>query len=413
MAIVKPFRALRPEASKASHIAALPYDVMDTKEARYEIEKEPLSFLRIDRPETSFEDGHDMYAPEVYEKAKEILEEMIRNGDFILDDRQYYYIYELTMEGRSQTGIVAVCSVDDYVHGVIKKHENTLARKEQDRIDHITALSAQTGPIFLSYRRNDEIEAEVIKAKAEEAVYDFTSDDGIRHRVWIIKDPGSADRIKDAFSAIDSIYIADGHHRCASACKVCLKKREEGNAKGGDGNEFDYFLSVLFPDSELKIMDYNRVVRDLNGLSESRFFDRLRKTFDITACGKDITRPAHKGQISMYLSGVWYLLDIKDDYKSDDAVDGLDVSILQREVLSPVLGIEDPRTDERIRFVGGIRGLEALRELVDSGMYDIAFAMYPTSIEELFNVADEGRLMPPKSTWFEPKLRSGLFIHMF
>ena len=398
MADVRPFKALRPARDKAEHIAALPYDVMNTEEAREEIAREPLSFLRIDRPETSFPKGYDMYAPEVYEKAKEIFEEMISSGDLREDNDSYYYIYELIMEGRSQTGIVAVCSSLDYRNSVIKKHENTLAAKEQDRIRHITALSAQTGPIFLSYRRNDVIDGIVAEYKKKQPEYDFTADDGIAHRVWIIDDEKDTAAIKECFAKIDSIYIADGHHRCASAVKVS----PEG-----------FFMSVLFPDSELKILDYNRVVKDLNGLSESRFFDRLRKKFVMEQCGAVPVHPERKGEITMYIGGTWYRLTVKDEFVVDDPVQGLDVSILQNEVLSPILNIEDPKTDDRISFVGGIRGLNELVRLVDSGEYEVAFAMYPTSIQELFAVADAGRLMPPKSTWFEPKLRSGLFIHRF
>ena len=412
MADVRPFRALRPAKEKASHIAALPYDVMNTAEAKAEIEREPLSFLRIDRPETSFADGYDMYAPEVYQKAKEIFEGMISDGSFIQDERECYYIYELTMDGRTQTGITAVCSCDDYEKQIIKKHENTLEAKEQDRIRHISTLSAQTGPIFLSYRRDSRIDDIVLRHKEETPVYDFTSDDGISHRVWIIDDEADTAAICDSFRAIDSIYIADGHHRCASAVKVC----RAGKADGADDAAYrdsDYFLSVLFPDSELKILDYNRVVKDLNGLSESRFFDRLRKKFTIEKLGREPVHPDRKGCITMYIGECWYRLEVKPEFVVDDPVDSLDVAILQNEVLSPVLNIEDPKTDERISFVGGIRGLGELMKLVDSGRYEAAFAMYPTSIQELFAVADAGRLMPPKSTWFEPKLRSGLFIHRF
>ena len=412
MADVRPFRALRPAKDKASHIAALPYDVMNTAEAKAEIEREPLSFLRIDRPETSFADGYDMYAPEVYQKAKEIFEGMISDGSFIQDERECYYIYELTMDGRTQTGITAVCSCDDYEKQIIKKHENTLAAKEQDRIRHISTLSAQTGPIFLSYRRDSRIDDIVLRHKEETPVYDFTSDDGISHRVWVIDDEADTAAICDSFRGIDSIYIADGHHRCASAVKVC----RAGKADGADDAAYrdsDYFLSVLFPDSELKIMDYNRVVKDLNGLSESRFFDRLRKKFTIEKLGREPVHPDRKGCITMYIGECWYRLEVKPEFVVDDPVDSLDVAILQNEVLSPVLNIEDPKTDERISFVGGIRGLGELMKLVDSGRYEAAFAMYPTSIQELFAVADAGRLMPPKSTWFEPKLRSGLFIHRF
>ena len=403
MADVRPFKAIRPAEGKAEHIAALPYDVMNTAEAREEIRREPLSFLAIDRPETSFPDGFDMYAPEVYDKARELFEGMLEKGDFVQDKEEAYYIYELTMEGRSQTGIVAVCASSDYENNIIKKHENTLAAKEQDRIRHIAALKAQTGPIFLAYRRQAVIDGITAKYKEGSPVFDFTSPDGITHRGWVI--PGKEDikAIQEAFRGIDDIYIADGHHRCASAVKNCSKLPPEKR----------YFLSVLFPDSELKIYDYNRVVRDLNGLSESRVFDRLRKKYRIEDRGTEPVKPSQKGEMTMYISGRWYALSIKEEFVVDDPVSSLDVAILQNEVLSPVLNIEDPKTDPRISFVGGIRGLGELVRLVDSGEYEVAFAMYPTSISELFAVADAGMLMPPKSTWFEPKLRSGLFINRF
>lgn len=401
MADIRPFRAIRPAKNKAEHIAALPYDVMNTEEAKAEIEREPLSFLAIDRPETNFPKGYDMYAPEVYDKAKEIFGRMIKNGDLREDEKSCYYIYELTMEGRAQTGIVALCSADDYENSVIKKHENTLAAKEQDRIRHISALEAQTGPIFLAYRRDDGIEEIVEKNKKASPLFDFISPDGIGHKGFMISSDDDIEELGRRFGDINEIYIADGHHRCASAVKVCKGLPEEKR----------YFMSVLFPDSELKIYDYNRVVSDLNGLSESRFFDRLRKKYVIERLGESPVKPEHKGQMTMYISGIWYRLDIKPEFIAPDPVSSLDVAILQNEVLAPILNIEDPKTDQRVGFVGGIRGLTELQRLVDSGRYEVAFAMYPTSIEELFAVADAGRLMPPKSTWFEPKLRSGLFIH--
>lgn len=403
MADVKPFRAVRPDKDKAGHIAALPYDVMNTAEAKAEIAREPLSFLAIDRPETNFPDGYDMYAPEVYDKAKEIFDRMISEGFFVQDESEYYYIYELTMDGRSQTGIAALCAASDYENNIIKKHENTLAAKEQDRIRHISALKAQTGPIFLAYRRKQEIDDIVSEYKKRDTIFDFTSPDGISHRGWIISGGEDINRLKESFSSISEIYIADGHHRCASAVKNCRELPAEER----------YFMSVLFPDSELKIYDYNRVVKDLNGLSESRFFDRLRKKYQVEALRKDPVKPSKKGEMTMYISGLWYRLTIKDEFVVEDPVSSLDVAVLQNEVLSPVLNIEDPKTDKRIGFVGGIRGMEELERLVDNGDYEVAFAMYPTSISELFAVADAGRLMPPKSTWFEPKLRSGLFINRF
>jgi uncharacterized protein (DUF1015 family) len=410
MADIKPFMAYRPVADKVDKIAALPYDVYSSKEAREIVEKNPDSFLAIDRPETFFEEGHDMYAPEVYEKAGEELWDRVNRGDFVQDEKKCYYIYELTMNGRSQTGIVAISSIDDYLNNVIKKHENTREDKEIDRINHVYNCNAQTGPIFLCYRENATISQIIERVKAvDEPVYDFVSDDGVGQRVWVMDDEDENNMICRVFTTIDEIYIADGHHRCASAVKVGLKKRAENEGKLKGKRQYDYFLSVLFPDSELMIMDYNRVVKDLNGLEPDAFMDKLSEKFDISEA-KEPVHPANKGEFGMYLDKKWYLMKAHGDILSDDAVEGLDVSVLQNEVLGPILGIGDPRTDKRIDFVGGIRGLSELEKRANSDMR-LAFSMHPTSISELFNVADAGLLMPPKSTWFEPKLLSGLFIH--
>lgn len=408
MATIKPFVCVRPRADVVNRVAALPYDVYNRQEAREAVKDNPVSFLNIDRAETQFDDSVDTYAPEVYQKAKELLEGMIADGTFLTDEDKAYYIYELTMNGRAQTGIVACASIDDYASNVIKKHENTRADKEIDRITHVDTCSAQTGPIFLAYRANEVINGEVRKAKENPALYDFVSDDGIRHAVWKISAPEAVEKIQAAFAQIDRIYIADGHHRAASAVKVGFKRREANPSYTG-GEEFNFFLSVLFPDEQLMIMDYNRVVKDLNGLSEEEFMSRVEECFTIKESAGQ-AKPEKKGDVGMYLSGKWYLLTAKDEIKSDDPVDGLDVAILQNSLLTPVLGIKDPRTDKRIDFIGGIRGLSELERRADSDM-KVAFAMYPTSIGELFAVADAGLLMPPKSTWFEPKLRSGLFIH--
>lgn len=408
MATVKPFVCIRPRKDIAARVAALPYDVYSKEEAKKVVAKEPLSFLKIDRAETQFDDSVDTYAPEVYQKARELLEGMIADGTFVTDEDKAYYVYELTMNGRAQTGIVACASIDDYASNVIKKHENTRADKEIDRITHVDTCSAQTGPIFLAYRANEVINGEVRKAKENPALYDFVSDDGIRHAVWKISAPEAVEKIQAAFAQIDRIYIADGHHRAASAVKVGFKRREANPSYTGE-EEFNFFLSVLFPDEQLMIMDYNRVVKDLNGLSEEEFMSRVEECFTVKESASQ-AKPEKKGDVGMYLSGKWYLLTAKDEIKSDDPVDGLDVAILQNSLLTPVLGIKDPRTEKRIDFIGGIRGLSELERRVDSDM-KVAFAMYPTSIGELFAVADAGLLMPPKSTWFEPKLRSGLFIH--
>jgi uncharacterized protein (DUF1015 family) len=410
MADIRPFKAYRPAPEKVEKIAALPYDVYNRQEAREVVSKNPDSFLAIDRPETFFEPDHDMYAREVYERAAKELRAKMENGDFIQDKENSYYIYELTFKGRSQTGIVALSSIDDYLNGVIKKHENTREEKEKDRIDHVYTCKAQTGPIFLCYRENKTISEIVSRVKSvDEPIYDFVSEGDVRNRVWLMEDEDENNMISRVFTTINDIYIADGHHRCASAVKVGLKMREEGQGSLKGKQQSDYFLSVLFPDSELMIMDYNRVVKDLNGLTKEQFLSKIEEKFDVKEEAHQV-KPEKKAEFGMYLDKKWYRLTAHKDILKNDAVEGLDVSVLQNEVLSPVLGIGDPRTDKRIDFVGGIRGLSELEKRADSDMC-LAFSMYPTSISELFEVADAKRLMPPKSTWFEPKLLSGLFIH--
>ena len=409
MARIIPFAGIRPSVDKVSKIAALPYDVYNREEAKEVVSKNPDSFLAIDRAETSFPDDVDTYDERVYKKAHDMLWDRINKGDFVKDDKKVYYIYELTMDGRAQTGIVACASIDDYINNVIKKHENTRADKEVDRINHVKTCEAQTGPIFLAYRADKDINVVVAKIKATAALYDFTSEDGITHRAWIIDNDNDIKTIEDAFAKMNSIYIADGHHRCASACKVGLLKREENPNFTGE-EEFNFFLSVLFPDEELMIMDYNRVVKDLNGLSSADFKGKIENVFNVVKTSDSAIKPEKKGQVAMYLDKEWTLLEIKDEYKTSDPVKGLDVSLLQDNILDPVLGIKDPKTDKRIDFVGGIRGLGELERRCAKDCV-LAFAMYPTSIGELFSVADAGLLMPPKSTWFEPKLRSGIFIH--
>lgn len=409
MADIRPFAGIRPSKQKAARIAALPYDVYSRSEAKEEVEREPESFLKIDRAETQFDDSVDTYAPEVYRRAHDTLWALVENKTFIQDSRACYYLYELTMDGRTQTGIVATASIDDYQSGVIKKHENTRAEKEKDRICHVDICNAQTGPIFLAYRQDPEISRITDLTKENQPEYDFTSPDGVTHRVWVITDPERISRIQSAFGKIGQIYIADGHHRCASAVKVGLKRREEHPDYDGT-EEFNYFLSVLFPDDELCIMDYNRVVRDLGGMTEAAFLEKMKTIFDVEPLGSAGRRPQEKGTFSMYLADQWYTCTIRSGDRSDDPVKGLDVSLLQDLLLDPVLGIKDPKTDKRIDFVGGIRGMDELERRCHLDA-KAAFAMYPTSIGELFAVADAGLLMPPKSTWFEPKLRSGLFIH--
>ncbi|WP_026526483.1 DUF1015 domain-containing protein [Butyrivibrio sp. VCD2006] len=409
MADVRAFAAYRPGSDVASRVAALPYDVYNREEARVEVLREPLSFLAIDRPETQFPEDYDMYAEEVYQKAHDMLWEKIENGTFIHEDKPCYYLYEQTMDGRVQTGIVACSSVDDYDNNIIKKHENTLAKKEADRIHHVDSCDAQTGPIFLCYRENDAIRSVINRVKAEEKpVYDFVTKEGIKSRVFVVNRDDEIKAIADAFGTMDSIYIADGHHRCASAVKVAKKRRAEDPSATGN-KEYDFFLSVLFPDSELMIMDYNRVIKDLGGMSEDEFLQKISEKFDV-AKETEAVKPSKKCEIGMLLGNKWYRLNAHDDIISNDAVDGLDVSILQNQVLTPLLNISDPKNDPRIDFVGGIRGLSELEKRCGKDCV-LAFSMYPTDIHELFAVADAGRLMPPKSTWFEPKLLSGLFIH--
>ncbi|MCM1496541.1 MAG: DUF1015 family protein [Bacteroides sp.] len=408
MADIKAFRGFRPRAELVERVAALPYDVYSRKEAKAEVEREPLSFLRVDRAETQFGDEVDMYSTAVYEKARELLDTMIQDGIYLQEEKEVYYIYELTMEGRTQTGIVACASIDDYQNNRIKKHENTREEKELDRIRHVDVCNAQTGPIFLAYRAKKQIDEVVEQQKKKPPVYRFVSPDGIGHAVWVMDAEEDIRRIQESFRQIDCIYIADGHHRAASAVKVGLKRRAEHPGYSGT-EEFNYFLSVLFPHDQLMIMPYNRVIRDLNGMTEEEFLSRLKADFEIEEQSAPVS-PVRKGTFGMYLNQKWYCLQAHADICREDPVEGLDVSILQREVFEKLLHISDPRTDQRIDFVGGIRGLQELERRAKDDMC-LAFSMYPTSILELFGVSDADRLMPPKSTWFEPKLRSGIFIH--
>lgn len=409
MAVIRPFLCTRPSTHLASHIAALPYDVYNRREAKEEIEKEPFSFLKIDRAETQLDDSVDEYDEQVYKKAAELFQAMLKENMLIQDTQKGYYIYQLVMNNRRQTGIVACASIDDYLNNIIKKHENTREEKELDRIRHVDTLSAQTGPIFLAYRSNTVINQIVENIQKEKPLYSFCAVDNIEHHVWKISDKEQIRTIQETFETIQQVYIADGHHRAASAVKVGLKRRKEHPDYTGE-EEFNYFLSVLFPDKELMIMDYNRVVKDLNGYTKEEFLNRISENFLITKVSTPY-QPEYKTAFGMYLDEEWYKLEAHKVLKDiKDPVDCLDVSLLQDYLLNPILGITDPRTDNRIDFIGGIRGLAELEKRVKEDM-QVAFSMYPTSIHELFAVADANRLMPPKSTWFEPKLRSGLFIH--
>ena len=411
MAEIRPFQALRPAPAFAEQIASLPYDVYTKKEARAIVEKNPESFLGIDRPETQFPEGTDMYDQKVYDKARDMLKEMEETGKMVQDSSPCFYLYALTREGRTQTGLVCCASVEDYLSQVIKKHENTREEKEQDRIRHVDTCSAHTGPIFLAYRSREEIQKMTGAVTQEKPLYDFVKDDGVRHQVWKVDDREWISRMQELFAEVESLYIADGHHRAASAVKAGLKRRQEH--PGFDGTEeFNYFLAVLFPEEELHILDYNRIVHRA-GSGTAEILEKISAKFTVEKRSEELFSPEKKGEMGMYLEGSWYRLRAKADIYTDDPVEGLDVSVLEREILEPVFGISDSRTDERMEFVGGIRGIRALKDTVDREGNAVAFSMYPTSMQELLRVADCGRLMPPKSTWFEPKLLSGLFIHKF
>ena len=411
MALFQAFRAVRPVEGKAEKVAALPYDVVSREEAREIGEKNPYSFLHVDRAEMDLDPGIDLYDAKVYRKAKENLDRFQAEGTLIQDEKPNYYLYELIRKGKSQTGIVGVSSIDDYMNGVIKKHELTREDKEQDRIHHVDICDANTGPIFLTCRYPEELLVLMENWKnSHEPVYDFTSEDEITHRVWIVDEEEKIQKINRLFGEISSIYIADGHHRAASAVKVGQKRRKEHPDYTGK-EEFNFFLSVVFPYDQLTILPYHRIVKDLKGMEPKAFIGSMKFNFELMAMPGFPCKPVEKHCFGLYVDGEWFHLKAYPDiYAKKDSVGQLDVSILQDKVLGPVLGIEDPRTDERICFMGGNHRLKDLAAVADE-IGGAAFAMYPTSMEELMNIADEGKLMPPKSTWFEPKLRSGLFIH--
>lgn len=410
MAILRPFKAIRPTPDKADKVGALPYDVMNSDEAREMVKDNPYSFLHVDKAEIDLPKDTYIYDEKVYEKAKENLEKLISDGILVQDAKPMLYIYRQIMNGRAQTGLVGCTAVDDYIDNIIKKHEFTRADKEADRIHHVDTCNANTGPIFLTHRENEIVSNIVENWKSNNApVYDFVSDDGISQTVWVIDDDSTVESLVNEYAKIPYLYIADGHHRCASAVKVGEKRRANGEY---DKNaEFNFFLSVIFPCNELKIMDYNRVIADLNSLSAEEFIAKISEKFTVEKMGEEPYAPKERHTFGMFLDGEWYCISAKSEYiNENDPVECLDVSILQNNLISPVLGIDDPRTDKRIDFVGGIRGLSELERRVNEGMR-IAFSMYPTSLSELMNIADAGKVMPPKSTWFEPKLLSGLFIH--
>ena len=411
MAIIRPFKAIRPTKELAERIAALPYDVMNSDEAREMVKDNPYSFLHVDKAEVDLPKEIDVYDDKVYEKAKENLDKMIDGGLYIEDEKPNYYIYRQVMKGRSQTGLVACASIDDYNNNVIKKHELTREEKEIDRINHVYKCEAHTGPIFLTYRENKDISNIVNEWVKKEPIYDFKADDGVSHTVWIIDDEYTVNKLQDLFKTVKYLYIADGHHRSASAVKVGhIKRAEKENYTGEE--EFNFFLSISYPDSELEVLDYNRTVKDLNGLSKEEFLSKVKENFEIIESSEQV-KPKEKHTFGMYLENQWYLLKAKKGiFNPDDPVDRLDVSILQNNLLRPILGIDDPRKSKRIKFIGGIRGLNELEKRANTDM-KVSFSMYPTTIEDIMAIADSGETMPPKSTWFEPKPRSGLFIHKF
>ena len=411
MAVFRAFRALRPVTDKAEAVAALPYDVVNRQEAKKIGDRNPDSFLHVDRAEMDLPPETELHDSIVYDRARKNLDDMEKNGTMMQDEMPCYYIYELTRKGKTQTGLVGCCSIDDYMNNVVKKHELTREDKEQDRIRHVDVCDANTGPIYLACKYPQELLDLMAQWKENHApVYDFVAEDEIGHRVWVIDGEEEKKTVAEKFSDIPAVYIADGHHRAASAVKVGLKRRQEHPDYDGS-EEFNYFLSVVFPYDQLTILAYNRVVHDLNGMDEHAFIASLKFNFELMLMPGFPCKPVEKHCIGMYTGGQWYHLKAWEDiYRDKDVVGQLDVSILQDKVLSPILGIGDPRTDKRIQFVGGSHKLTELAELADA-TGGVAFAMYPTSMEDLMKIADEGKLMPPKSTWFEPKLRSGLFIH--
>lgn len=410
MAIFKPFKAVRPIPEKAADVAALPYDVMNSEEAREMVKGKPYSFLHVDKAEVDLDRDIDIYDKKVYLKARENLDKLVSDGVCKEDENPCIYIYRQIMNGRSQTGLVGCTAIDDYINNIIKKHELTRADKEADRINHVDYCDANTGPIFLTYRENESISSIIENWKNEhEPVYDFVSE-GVSNTVWVIDCPETISAITEKFAAVDYLYIADGHHRAASAVRVGKMRREQNPSYTGE-EEFNFFLAVLFPSDELEIMDYNRVMKDLNGNTSEEFIAKISEVFTVEAVGKEAYKPETKHTFGMLLDGTWYKLTAKEGtYDPTDPVDQLDVSILQKNVIAPIFGIEDPRTDKRIDFIGGIRGLGELERRVNTDM-KIAFSMYPTTLDDLMDIADAGQIMPPKSTWFEPKLMSGLFIH--
>lgn len=406
MASIRPFSALRPPPERAPQVASVPYDVVNTEEARALAAGNPLSFLHVSRPEIDLPEGTDIHSDTVYRKAAENFDRLKQAAPLLTEEDPSIYLYRLIMGEHEQVGIVACSSIDEYDNDIIRKHERTRRDKEDDRTRHMLMLRAQTGPVFLTYRARREIDVMVMETMMANALFDFTANDGIQHTVWRVPDPV---RFVQAFRDIPYLYIADGHHRAASASRARAELKGQSSAHTGD-EDYNSFLTVIFPDEQVQILAYNRVVKDLNGLSRERFLERVKQSFDVTQDGN--ASPSKRGDWSMYLGGQWYSLKLRaDSPQPKGIVDGLDVSVLQDRLLDPVLGIKDVRTDKRIDFVGGGRGTAELERLVNSDQAAVAFSLYPTTVEDLLSVSDAGEVMPPKSTWFEPKLRDGLLIH--
>jgi len=410
MPLVKPFRGLRPVTDFASDVVAPPYDVLNTAEARERVKGHPLSFLHISKPEIDLPEGTDPYAAEVYAKGAENLQKLINDKILMRDEKACYYVYRLVMGVHQQTGLVVTASVADYDTNRIRKHEYTRPDKEDDRVRQIDALNAQTGPVFLTYRSNKVVEDITNKISKTTPTYDLTADDGVKHTIWLVAGDEDINTLTSTFDAMDCLYIADGHHRSASASRIAAS-RNSGISKIGEASH-DYFLSVIFPDKQMQILDYNRVITDLNGLSENELIEKIKNSFSIELV-HSLYKPQKTTEFSMYLKGQWYKLGINAELiPENDPVASLDISLLQNNLIEPLLGVSDPRRDKRIDFVGGIRGLEELEKRVDSGEMKVAFALYPTSLSQLMDVADANEVMPPKSTWFEPKLADGLVSHV-
>ena len=408
MAKLKPFRAWRPRPDVCVQVASPPYDVLSSAEAREMAANNPLSFLHVVKPEIDLEPGTDVYAAEVYATGAANLRRLVDDGVLVREEEPALYLYRQRMGDHVQTGLVAGASVDEYEADLIKKHEHTRPVKEDDRTRHIDALDANTGPVFLTYKARPEIDALVERLTAGDPVYDFVAPDDIQHVLWVVDNPGDRDELIGAFAQVPELYVADGHHRSAAGTRIRALRRDANSSHTGE-EAYNYFLSVIFPDDQMMILDYNRVIRDLHGLAGDAFVAAVEERFEVQST--EDGRPARRRCFGMYLEGQWYRLTAKEgSFPADDPVNGLDVAILQNNLLAPVLGIGDPRSDERIDFVGGIRGLGELERKVDSGEWAVAFALHPTSIDQLFAVADAGLVMPPKSTWFEPKLRSGLIV---